>query len=83
MPDRRPGRGFQHFQLLLAVPLLLADANASTALAQVRDQAFLPTNDAVVARVYEHNGSAPRPLRVTVGQYRISPRTQPAQIGGS
>ena len=66
MPDRRPGRGFQHFQLLLAVPLLLADANASTALAQVRDQAFLPTNDAVVARVYEHNGGAPRPLVLVV-----------------
>ena len=41
-------------------------ASGLTAQEQQRSKPLLPTNDAVVARVYEHNGNAARPLVLVI-----------------
>jgi hypothetical protein len=54
--------------------LILLSPSASAAQGQRGAKPFLPTNDPIVARVYEHNGGAPRPLVLVVDRANLPAR---------
>ena len=61
------GRRLQRSSRLVVVALLVAGSPIWGAAQGERSaNAFLPTNDAVVARVYEHLGDVPRPLVLVI-----------------
>ena len=63
--QRSDGCGRQ-FRLIVAIALYLTCRPCVAAGEQRATGAFLPTNDAVIARVYEHLDDAPRPLVLVV-----------------
>jgi hypothetical protein len=64
----------QRSQFLASIALLVVlRPSPSAAQDQQRAKLLLPTNDPIVARVYEHNGNAPRPLVLVVDDSNFPP----------
>jgi hypothetical protein len=62
----------RRFRLIIATALYFTCRASLAAGDQPPAGALLPTNDAVIARVFEHNGDAPRPLVLVVDRTNFS-----------